>query len=382
MLLAREVLITSVLFSLSKELSPVSLIGLLLDKRQRIPYYATLSRKYGFRMMVFGAEDIQWETGKVQGLLLTRGQWYERTLRLPDAVYNRCYPENTPVIQRLEVHGRQIFNSTTLFDKWDVYEILQDSEILRPFLPATYKLVFDDLLDLLEQGTWVIKPRKGQSGRGVYRLELQGDFVFVTGDLNFPLPIPTKAAAASAAVLTNSEPYIVQAYVPGFTSKEGLFDVRLVVQKDKRTKWAITGEISRVAATSGFITNQYKALIHPREILRTLGDRAAAVYEDMRRAALLSAEVLDGPLGHLGELCADFIVDEDGQLWLIEVNGKPDKSLFFEFDDEDMLERVYLTPLMYARTLALERLILKGSRRPIREYMPKPTSKEDHRGTH
>ena len=53
----------------------------------------------------------------------------------------------------------QVFNSTTLFDKWDVYKILHGFEKLQPILPNTKELVVDELPELLAQGTWVLKPR-------------------------------------------------------------------------------------------------------------------------------------------------------------------------------------------------------------------------------
>lgn len=374
MLLSSEVPITSVLFFLTKELSPVALIGLLLNKRQRIPYYGTLSRKYGFQLMVFDAENIHWPTATVTGLLLSRGQWYETRRALPAVIYNRCYPEDKQVIAQLEtILGKgQVFNSTTLFDKWDVYKILHGFEKLQPILPNTKELVVDELPELLAQGTWVLKPRLGQSGRGLYQLKLQGDFVVISSGMNLPLPLPAGTGISGvAAVLTGGEPYIVQAYVPSAVYDGGLFDVRLVVQKDKHRAWVITGELSRLAEMGSFITNQFKAILHPREVLLSLGEKGRAAYKVMRRAALLSAEALDGPLGHLGELCVDFMVDEDGHPWLVEVNGKPDKGLFFELDDENMLEQVYLTPLMYAKSLSTKLPWGKGSRGSIREYMPK-----------
>ena len=52
----------------------------------------------------------------------------------------------------------------------------------------------------------------------------------------------------------------------------------------------------------------------------------------------------------------DFMVDAEGRPWIIEVNGKPDKGLFHEFGDEQMLERIYLTPLTYLRRIGLSAL--------------------------
>ena len=54
----------------------------------------------------------------------------------------------------------------------------------------------------------------------------------------------------------------------------------------------------------------------------------------------------------LGEICVDFALDEEGNLWIIEVNGKPDKNLFFYLKDEQLLKRLYSAPFKYAYFLA------------------------------
>lgn len=333
------------------------LMGLLLNRTQRIPYYQKLSTKYGFRVLLFGEDTINWQARTAAGLILSRGTWTEGTYPLPNAVYNRCYPEKPEVIARLEQflgEGR-VFNTRTLFDKLDVHQVLTGSAALRPFLPEAHELVPEQLAAHLADGRkWVIKPRRGQSGRNVYLLEPAGEFVLVTSNINIPLPIPKgEPFLALVELLQMGEKYVVQEYVQGAVFSGGVFDVRFVVQKNGRGVWNVAGQLSRVAREGSFITNQYASLSYPSRVLSSFGSARKRILARMGKLARLAAVQLDGPLGRLGEICVDFMVDAEGRPWIIEVNGKPDKGLFHEFGDEQMLERIYLTPLTYLRRIGL-----------------------------
>ncbi len=333
----------------------MALMGLLMDQAQRLPYYQELSRKYGFRLLVFASNTIDWTTRRASGLLLSWGRWYEGVYPLPRAVYNRCYPGQREVISALEeaLGKGKVFNTTTHFDKLQVHELLHSNEPLRPFLPEARACIGQEVTSLLAQGgKWVIKPRKGQSGRGVYLLEPAGDFVLVTSGMSIPLPIPSGELFSAFLDLAIAEtPYVLQSHVEGALYEGGRFDVRLVVQKNRHGEWEVAGELSRVTAPGVFITNYYRALYHPRKVLPVFKGRAMPIHQLMRKLAILAARQLDGSLGTLGEICVDFIVDPQGKPWIIEVNGKPDKGLFHELGDKEMLERIYLTPLMYLHSL-------------------------------
>jgi len=331
------------------------LMGLLLNRTQRLPYYQYLSRKYGLRLLVFSPADINWSRRSTTGLLLQRGAWYWGTYPLPAAIYNRCYPGEARLIARLEevLGSGRIFNTATAFDKLQVHQILQKSGVLQRYLPPAQALGSESLEKLLCEGKkLVIKPRIGQSGRGVYLLEPAGGSVVVSSAYGITLPLPTEAFSAFLAVLAAEAGYIVQEYVEGAVVHGGLFDVRLVAQKGRQGEWEITGALSRAAQPDTFVTNYYRALYAPAHLLRPLGEMGRRALSTMAELALISAGQLDGGLGHLGEICVDFMVDPQGKPWIIEVNGKPDKSLFHELGDEEMRERVYLTPLTYLKRLS------------------------------
>ena len=55
--------------------------------------------------------------------------------------------------------------------------------------------------------------------------------------------------------------------------------------------------------------------------------------------------------GRFGELGIDFGVDEDGNLWLIECNARSAKVAAYLTRNEQMIRRIFLNPLEYAKYL-------------------------------
>ncbi|GEM_PF-4402130 len=64
------------------------------------------------------------------------------------------------------------------------------------------------------------------------------------------------------------------------------------------------------------------------------------------------ARLLEKRFVMLGELSVDFALDTEGKVWIIEVNGKPDRNLFFALRDEELIQRILARPLEYACYLA------------------------------
>jgi hypothetical protein len=71
----------------------------------------------------------------------------------------------------------------------------------------------------------------------------------------------------------------------------------------------------------------------------------------LRKISIQAADILDKKLSHFGELSVDFALDTDGRLWIIEVNGKPQKVLFDVMEDSGERDLLYKRPLEYAAYL-------------------------------
>ena len=323
--------------------------ALIMNTVQRVPYYRRLWWEHRADLLFFDPGGIDWHTRRIQGLLLHKGRWLQGLFSFPQTIYNRCYPEPESVIERLRemIGDDNVFNDCTHFDKWEVYEHLRVSEVGQ-YLPPTYKYNQEDLVELLtKHSSFVLKPRLGHGGSGVFRVTLLSPNVLLFMS-QWGLPIPLVGQDLYLPLLTEIAPpslFIAQMYIKTMEKDQGKFDVRIVMQKNSRGQWEVGGQLSRVARGSNLLTNHYHAIVSPLDVV------SSELIATLHALSHVVAETLDGKLATLGVLGVDFLIDVEARPWILEVNGKPDKGLFWQLHDEEMLQRIYLNPLKYQEHL-------------------------------
>jgi hypothetical protein len=124
------------------------------------------------------------------------------------------------------------------------------------------------------------------------------------------------------------------------------------VQKNKEGEWTVTNVVSRIAYQGCFNTSVCENVLLSEEVLQHLypPEKVNAIFRSIYDISLSAAEILETKTKyHLGELSVDFALDNDENVWIIEVNGKPQKDLY---DGIRKQYRVYKRPLQYARYLS------------------------------
>lgn len=329
------------------------LIGFMQDSLRRLPSYEKPACLLGVHLIAFTPRGIDWSKEEVKGLFFNGKTWKEKTERMPDAIYNRCYADRTKVIQDLKqlLGEKKIFNSRTKLDKWVTHQCLLEKGFQRS-LPPTYLLSDVDILTVLKKHrSCLIKPRFGSLGYGVGVLTLDEDGFF------HYFPEKTKKTAMGQQPelhsflrrKMNGDQVLVQPFMPFSTGRE-VFDFRVLVQKQSPTSWQVTGMLTRVAFQGYFIANACKEVLSVPRFLQTRGYRTSLEGE-ISALCLRIARALDGPLGFMGEIGVDVGVTLKGEIFCIEVNGKPMKSMFKDVDTK-ILKESFLVPLRFALQLA------------------------------
>ena len=320
--------------------------GLMLNRVQRVHPYRDLWREYRADLLFFDPRGIDWAGERIRGLLLHKGRWLEGYFGFPKTVYNRTFPEQKEAIQGLaeKIGKERIFNERTHFDKWEVYVHLSAGEAVKNHLPATYRHTGDDLPELLRRHPSVIfKPRLGHGGAGVIQVtQVSDNAVILRSGWGFPVPLlGADVFIPLLLALAPPEQFIAQEFIEGMRQGGSTFDIRILMQKNSAGQWEAGGELSRVSRAPNLLTNHYHAIVSPSELV------PQELLSSLHAISTAAAVALDGPFAALGELGVDFLIDESGHPWIIEVNGKPDKGLFWRLRDGEVLERIYLNPLEY-----------------------------------
>jgi len=324
-------------------------------------------------LFCFTPDDIDWERHTITGLHRSNRKWAIRRFPFPHVVYNRCYELNQEVIEQLEavIGKNKCFNHVNHFNKYETHKNL--SKWLVPFLPETVPYNERNAAKLLDAHKLLyLKPCYGNKGMGVYRVEMKDSGEIHIGDHHF---LPKIIAAnivefqESIRTLLGNIPYIIQKGVETQRLSGRVFDIRVLMQKNKTGMWSITSMISRVAYKGCFNTSIFEKMCLSKDALYHLypQEKAKPLMKLIQQTSMRAAEIIELDSGlHLGEISIDLALDNKSHPWIIEVNGKPQKSLYQGFRSN---YTAYRRPLEYAYFLLNHAAVKPASAKPA-EVLP------------
>jgi len=292
--------------------------------------------------------------------------WERRWFPLPQVVYNRIperedewIPEVRQKIEECLAHPNVRLFNQSFFSKWLLFKWLRSSRKTRRFVPLTRK--YDPamkLLPLMRKYPFLyLKPEKGKAGKGIMRISRQ------TGNRGYQLDAQEKNAKTVYryptlrqlkerlnAMIGNQE-YIVQQGIRLASYKSRPFDLRVLVQKNSRGVWTVTGIGARLAGELSITTHVPRggSIENPRRLLTShfSAERAANILRRARRSALIIARQIErASKAELGELSLDLGVDRQARIWFFEANAKPMK-----FDEPDIRRKSLARLMQYCKYL-------------------------------
>lgn len=331
--------------------------------RQAWQLYNRYKRKEKIRVMIFTPLDIIWNKRSVRCLYPMRNRWIKRWYPFPDAVYNRCYlKKKSSIMQRFEsVLGEEkCFNRVTHLDKWDIQQLLVHTE-LNCHIPETWMYNSELLKELIvEEKRLIVKPCYGSQGRRVYLLVHTEDKLFhIYQDTLTPIytTIDEQAFYQEINQLIGKTPFIMQRVIKLAKVDNQMVDIRILMQKNKMGNWIYSKGICRVAPPHFFITNRSEDIRELDEVLETWylnPIEREQVYQKVKSISIRAAQLIEESIGGMGELGLDLAIDQNGAIWIIEINGRPQKKLYYKLkrNTGKDINLVYKLPLEYAYYLS------------------------------
>ncbi len=358
-------------------------LGILVCERPVRPPFAESSyvkrlslvgRKLGMRVFAFSPWTWSPEDDSVIGWSWNeaRREWQSERRKLPSVVYDRAWPESNEERQRyryalrtIRAAKRLIFANASLPHKGKVYEMLARDCELSVYLPPTS--AYEGIPSL---ASWLrkhnrsafLKPVGGSQGKRVLAFAglLDGSVVLAGRDArNRPLACGCGSEAEAlrrADRWIGGRSYLMQPLLDMRNLAGEPYDMRALMQKNRRGRWSLTGVAARIGSSSSVTANLHgggKAVPAEAALVPQFGQRRSGeLLEEI--AALSSAIVarLEQTFGRFAEIGLDYGIERSGKLWFLEANSKPGRASMSSVGEEAAAAAAEL-PLSYIKSILL-----------------------------
>lgn len=336
------------------------LLGIMVSRRSRRRNILKLYQQYNnlkLKLCSFTPNDIRWRRRKIIALCKIKGKLRKRKLALPKVIYNRCYIIPNQTLGRLEklIGKNKCFNYQNRLSKWEIYNILSNTP-LNNHLAKTY--LYDEIQLFQNPNLLFLKPHYGFQGKGIYRLEkLENGVINISKDTLAPWFICRNNESFKQKLdelINEKNEYLIQEAIPLLLINNRYFDFRVLVQKNHLGVWEVSTIVSRVAHEGYYNTSITESVLTIEGVLKVMFPpmKIKQLYDLLKTLSIDAATAIDGKIKSMAELSVDFGLDVNGALWIIEVNGNPQKNIYQNVPNLDNKALVFKRPLQYARFLA------------------------------
>ena len=339
--------------------------------RGRAKWFADLIKEAsqrGYRAYVLPWDGTSF-TAPLTGYTLSQTHgltWKRQNFSWPHVVYNRIPDRSAEerssyrvLLETFREHGSKVFNERFIV-KDELYRGLQ-SGTMKDWLPDTRPYSKQTLADMLSEYRQVfLKPARSSQGKGVCQVNLlQDEICQVKGLLLRPngnlLRISRLATVNQIDRLFQSfgaAGYVCQQAVKLPVWRRQKFDFRVLVQKNARGRWSLTGWGARRNSVHRVTTHVPRGgkIGDPSRLLRNVFGRSQAEYLEryLRSEIGRLAAAVEVAVGmNMGEMSMDLAVDQNGRCWILEANSKPMK-----FDEPNIYRKSCRTLIDYSLFLA------------------------------
>jgi glutathione synthase/RimK-type ligase-like ATP-grasp enzyme len=326
-----------------------------------------IGQREGVPIFVFCPKEVNIEAKTVVGYRYQpdKRKWEKNLFPLPSLIYDRCFYGGPDHYQSYQPYVKQLKQSNIPFmgyglhGKWEVYEILLKYEQLQPYIPKS-RIVkqLSDILPEIQTHPMILKPKAGSQGKDIYRVEKKHHVIDITGrdDKNQPFKteLPTSQLKTWLKRLLTPNRFLIQPYLELTTQEGRSYDIRSLVQKNIEGKWTITGMAVRCGKKDSLTSNIHGGGdVYPIApfLQKEFGDNAQSIIDKLQKLSLEICSSLEEHHGRLTEVGVDFGIDRHQNIWLLEANSKPGRSVFRIIQDKTSSRASVEKLIHYAGTL-------------------------------
>ncbi|BAH45151.1 conserved hypothetical protein [Brevibacillus brevis NBRC 100599] len=341
--------------------------GLRFEEPAYLRKLVQTGQKLGAEIYLFSHQDVNVSARKIKGFIpKPNGGWMSKSFPWPEVVIDR-YRRRVKEYIRLRNSDLFFFANSPFSKKWRVTNLLASDERVKRWIPETHVYEKGKVRNMLARhGLVYVKPGNGTGGRSILRVKSSGKDYSLSGcdkkHKHHVARIDTVEGVEKWVKTWVEEQrirdgnFLVQQGLDLGLLRKHVVDVRLLIQKDERGEWTVTGCAIRMGEKGSATSNLHgggKAIPFEWLMSRRFGEeRGELIKQECYRLAFEVANTLEDYFGRMMEFGLDIGVDVDGRAWLIEVNPKPGREVFRQMGDMALYRKAIARPIQFALYLA------------------------------
>ncbi|MEC5425926.1 YheC/YheD family protein [Virgibacillus sp. C22-A2] len=292
---------------------------------------AIICKYYDIEVIYLRPRDVNIEEDKVRGKVLVNNSWLSIETEIPPFIdiapycYKRKNQEITTYLRNktfLSDNRDNVLSKQKLQDK--LKSTVEFSDIVIP----TQKIYsINDIIDFLDKYTKVVmKPTNGIRGRGVYVLEKKNECYYL-GYQKESVTLTYKELEDFFQENIKDRGFILQKHISSRTVQGDPFDCRVHVEKNQDGEWTSAKNYIRIGIGQKVISNVNQGG-GISELVPFLKSNFEDEWENIVKkinelSVTLPRKVEELRNTHIMSLGLDIGIDENGSLYLFEVNDGP-----------------------------------------------------------
>mgnify|MGYP000868876918 FL=1 len=358
------------------------IVGLFLDswvvnslKKQRYGIFFRLdlffraAERAGVTLFLFSIDGVSFNPDRVEGIIYNRPRqrWEPIAISRPDILYDRFVGRSPAQEKRADFIRRQFhrrgglkINSRHYFDKMELYQILSRHPQLAHHLPYTRRL--DSLADISHlfrfNKSIYLKAATGRRGQQVIRVtRLPNDeyaYSYFVNQLHSGKIKGLYRLPALIASVVGDRPVIVQQAVDLIQIDDRIVDFRGEMQRNGQGKLELVAVLARLGAKDSPVATHGTSLMAKDFFYKYLGysrEAVASLEKKIEDFLFQVYQCMEEAYGPFGEIAIDFGLDNKGRIWFFECNAKSMKVSLINGADQQVIQRAFLNPMLYAKYL-------------------------------
>ncbi len=323
-------------------------------------------------VFLFSPVWINWDERNTYGFFFNskEKEWNSGTFPIPSFIYDRCFYTNRnhynkyhTYVDRIRKDKSIMFLNTPLSGKWQMHQLLSKHKEIESYLPRTELYSdFNQIIDwFYDCDTLFLKPTNGTHGLGIFRIRKKQEEAYIIQGRTSPKrpPIHKTLNKNSLHLYINSllqnKRYILQQALDLTTHEGDVFDIRVLVQKERSEDWKTTGSAVRLGLNGSITSNLHsggKAMnLIPFLQKEYPTDTAQSIQSQIEYIVNRLPHFIEAYHGRLCEIGLDLGVDRSGKVWLLEANSKPGRRVFDLTNSTKSKLKSISRPIVYAQYL-------------------------------